>query len=287
MNAVNPALRRHYLTAMGIQQWVRRSLPVEETSDVLPQTPHIQENPTLSNNKQPNIHSPLQTLRQGLQPQQHTTVTTAPRHTEQAENGDSLNFIDQAARLITQLDWTTLETRVSTCTACRLHQGRTQTVFGAGNLQADWLLIGEAPGADEDIQGQPFVGKAGQLLTQILNALQLPRSTVYIANVLKCRPPDNRNPAPDELACCTPFLDRQIALLQPKIIIALGAFAAQHLLNTRKSIGELRGKQHHYANTNIPLIATYHPAYLLRSPSQKAKVWQDFQLACQLFTHPT
>lgn len=277
MNSVNPAARLHYLKAMGIQQWVRRSLPVLDAEELPTET----ITPPSVNTT--NLQTHLQSLRQGLRNNDKPTVIQ--KEIPAIVETNALNFIDREVQVLANLDWIALEHRVTACTACRLHQSRTQTVFGAGNQRADWLLIGEAPGADEDLQGEPFVGKAGQLLTQILTALQLPRTQVYIANVLKCRPPDNRNPAPDELACCTPFLDRQIALIQPKIIIALGAFAAQHLLNTNKPIGELRGKQHSYAKTGIPLIATYHPAYLLRSPSQKTKVWNDFQVACQIFAN--
>jgi DNA polymerase len=170
---------------------------------------------------------------------------------------------------------------VAACRACALHQGRTQTVFGVGDQSADWLFIGEAPGADEDRQGEPFVGRAGQLLNSILFAIGTRRERVYIANVLKCRPPRNRDPQPEEARCCRPFLDRQIALIAPKIIVALGRIAAQQLLQTDTPIGRLRGRLHHYAldGRRIPLVVTYHPAYLLRSPHEKAKVWDDLQFA--------
>lgn len=180
-----------------------------------------------------------------------------------------------------RLNWETLKNQVVNCTACALHQTRTQTVFGVGNRQTQWLFVGEAPGADEDQQGEPFVGRAGKLLNSMLQAINLPRETIYIANILKCRPPDNRNPAPDEMACCTHFLQQQITLLNPKIIVALGSVAAQHLLATDTTIGKLRGKKWLY--NNIPLIAMYHPAYLLRRPTEKRKAWQDLQLACQIF----
>jgi len=185
------------------------------------------------------------------------------------------------AILPNNLNWETLQNQVVNCTDCSLHQTRTQTVFGVGNQQTDWLFVGEAPGADEDVQGEPFVGRAGKLLNSMLQAINLPRETVYIANVLKCRPPDNRNPTPEEMTCCTHFLQQQITLLKPKIIIALGTIAAQHLLATETPIGKLRGQKWNY--NNIPLIAMYHPAYLLRRPSEKRKAWQDLQLACQIF----
>ena len=165
-----------------------------------------------------------------------------------------------------------------TCTACALHQGRTQTVFGVGDEKAHWLLVGEAPGAEEDRVGEPFVGQAGRLLDNMLAAIGLRRGdNVYICNVLKCRPPGNRNPEPGEVAKCTPFLLRQIELIGPKLIVAMGRFAAQTLLGTDASIASLRGRVHRYAG--VPLIVTYHPAYLLRNLPDKAKAWQDLVFA--------
>ena len=177
------------------------------------------------------------------------------------------------------LDWPALQARVSECTLCDLHSSRTRTVFGVGNHNADWLVIGEAPGHDEDQQGEPFVGRAGQLLNAMLQAVGLQRGQVFIANILKCRPPNNRDPKPEEVACCEPYLLRQIELIQPRLILAVGRIAAQNLLNTQTPIGKLRGEVHQFRDTGIPLIATYHPAYLLRSPMEKRKSWQDLQLA--------
>jgi DNA polymerase len=175
-------------------------------------------------------------------------------------------------------DWIPLKTEVRGCTACGLEKTRTQTVFGVGDENADWMLIGEAPGAEEDRLGDPFVGQAGRLLDNMLATIDLKRGeNVYIANVLKCRPPGNRNPAPEEVAKCTPFLLRQIALIQPKLILAMGRFAAQTLLNTDASIASLRGRRHQYAG--VPLIVTYHPAYLLRNLPDKAKAWEDLVFA--------
>jgi uracil-DNA glycosylase family 4 len=174
--------------------------------------------------------------------------------------------------------WIPLKQAVPACTACGLHSSRTQTVFGVGDENADWMLIGEAPGAEEDRLGEPFVGQAGRLLDNMLAAIQLKRGeNVYIANVLKCRPPGNRNPEPDEVAKCTPFLLQQIALIQPKLIVAMGRFAAQTLLSTDASIASLRGRVHRYAG--VPLIVTYHPAYLLRNLPDKAKAWADLVFA--------
>jgi uracil-DNA glycosylase family 4 len=179
---------------------------------------------------------------------------------------------------ILQMDWAELKQAISTCTACDLHKTRTRGVIGVGDEKAEWLIIGEAPGADEDAQGEPFVGQAGKLLDAMLAAIGLKRGeNVYIANVLKSRPPGNRNPAPEEVAACMPYLERQIQLIQPKIIIALGRFAVQSLLNTEEAIGKLRGRVHQYQG--VPLIATYHPAYLLRNLPDKGKAWEDLCLA--------
>ena len=175
-------------------------------------------------------------------------------------------------------DWTELKRLVPACTACGLHQSRTQTVFGVGDEDADWMLIGEAPGAEEDRLGEPFVGQAGKLLDSMLAAIGLARGdNVYIANVLKCRPPGNRNPEPDEVAKCTPYLGRQIELVRPRLIVAMGRSAAQTLLHTDATIASLRGRVHAYAG--VPLIVTYHPAYLLRNLPDKAKAWADLVFA--------
>ncbi|KJV27482.1 DNA polymerase [Aquitalea magnusonii] len=175
-------------------------------------------------------------------------------------------------------DWEQLEQNVANCERCTLCRTRTQTVFGRGNPQARWMLIGEAPGEHEDRQGEPFVGKAGQLLDNMLAAAGLDRDRdVYIANVLKCRPPGNRNPAPEEILACQGYLQQQIQHVQPVLIVALGRFAVQTLLQSEQTIGKLRGQVHQYQG--IPLIATYHPAYLLRNLPDKAKAWQDMVLA--------
>jgi DNA polymerase len=176
-------------------------------------------------------------------------------------------------------EWQTLERQVSGCTRCTLHETRTQTVFGTGNRDADWMIIGEAPGADEDRQGEPFVGRAGRLLNEIIFAAGYQRADVFITNMLKCRPPANRNPSMDEIECCQPYLEQQIELVRPKLLLALGRIAAHGLLQTTAPLGSLRGTVHHYGGKAIPLIVTYHPAYLLRSPLEKRKVWQDLQLA--------
>jgi DNA polymerase len=171
--------------------------------------------------------------------------------------------------------WETLASQVRVCTLCGLHRSRTQTVFGVGRRDAELLVIGEAPGADEDRQGEPFVGRAGQLLNEMLRAIGLPRKDVYIANILKCRPPGNRDPQPEEAGACTPYLKQQIGLVRPRAILAVGRIAAQWLLQSDSPIGRLRGRVFPYGESGTPLIVTYHPAYLLRSPMEKAKAWTD------------
>jgi DNA polymerase len=188
---------------------------------------------------------------------------------------------------VSSMDWSALRLAVANCQACGLCESRTQTVFGVGHQQAHWMIVGEAPGEQEDRQGEPFVGKSGQLLDNMLRALGLSRSSldgvddpskqVFIANTLKCRPPGNRNPLPQELTECQPYLVRQIELVQPKIILAMGRFAVQSLLRTTDPIGKLRGRVHQFQG--VPLIVTYHPAYLLRNLEDKAKAWDDLCLA--------
>jgi len=172
-------------------------------------------------------------------------------------------------------EWDTLAATVRACTRCGLHRTRTQTVFGVGNRQAEVLVVGEAPGADEDAQGEPFVGRAGQLLNAMLRGLRWQRGDVYIANVLKCRPPNNRDPSPEESAHCMPYLHQQIELIRPRLMLAVGRIAAQNLLATDTPIGKLRGAVHRFGPRQTPLIVTYHPAYLLRSPGEKRKAWGD------------
>jgi len=187
------------------------------------------------------------------------------------------------------MDWPALQAAVADCRACGLCQGRTNTVFGVGDTQSDWMVVGEAPGANEDLQGEPFVGAAGQLLDNMLRAVGRSRTGegekgAYIANVIKCRPPANRNPQPAEVAQCEPYLARQVALVQPKVIIAMGRFAVQSLLKTTDPIGRLRGQVHHYEG--VPVIVTYHPAYLLRTPTDKGKAWVDLCLAMEVVSSP-
>jgi DNA polymerase len=182
------------------------------------------------------------------------------------------------------LDWSALRERVAACTRCELHSTRTQTVFGVGSPTARWMFIGEAPGAEEDRQGEPFVGRAGQLLTSMLKALGFAREDVYIANVLKCRPPGNRDPRPEEARCCRDYLERQIELVAPALIVAIGRIAAQNLLGTDMPLAKLRGTVHALGPGRRPVLVTYHPAYLLRSPGEKRKAWQDLLFARGIFS---
>jgi uracil-DNA glycosylase family 4 len=204
------------------------------------------------------------------QPPAMTTPAAAPQPGAQEPPGRRANIM--------HMDWTTLKACVAQCTECALHAKRNKTVFGVGDENADWLFVGEGPGADEDTQGEPFVGQAGKLLDNMLAAIQLRRGeNVYIANVVKCRPPNNRNPQPEEALACEPFLHRQIELLQPKLIVALGKVAAVNLLAREASVASLRNKVHQYRG--IPLIVTYHPAYLLRSLAEKGRAWEDLCFA--------
>ena len=236
-------LRNAYLDALGIDRWVPRNSPPEVTvpavAAAVPATP---------------IHTDAPA------PAKPTPAAWTP--------------------LAPTDDWGVLRERVAGCTACaELCRTRTQTVFGVGNTRAEWLVIGEAPGAEEDRQGEPFVGRAGQLLNAMLLAIGLPRETVFIANVLKCRPPGNRDPKPGEVSNCLPYLANQIALLKPKIMLAVGRIAAQNLLATDVPLARLRGKLHTFGEANTPLVITYHPAYLLRTPSDKRKAWEDLKFA--------
>lgn len=208
-------------------------------------------------------------------------ITAAPQADVAAQPASAA-----APKAVTAMEWPALREAVSACTACSLHQSRRQTVFGVGHARAHWMIVGEAPGEEEDRSGEPFVGRSGQLLDNMLRAIGLsrqaaeapdPSKQVFIANTLKCRPPGNRNPLPEELAACEGFLIRQIELVQPKIILAMGRFAVQSLLRSTAPIGQLRGRVHHYQG--VPLVVTYHPAYLLRNLPEKARAWDDLCLA--------
>jgi uracil-DNA glycosylase family 4 len=255
------SLRNAYLDALGIDRWVPRGAP--EAPEPVAELPPVARREAA----QPVRRESQPEARREIPAQPRPAVAPAPRRIELPAG-----------------DWAGLRDHVAACVACEgLCKTRTQTVFGVGNTSADWLIIGEAPGAEEDRQGEPFVGRAGQLLNAMLLAIGLPRETVFIANVLKCRPPGNRDPKPDEVANCLPYLSRQIALLKPKIMLAVGRIAAQNLLATDAPLARLRGKLHHFGETNTPLVITYHPAYLLRTPADKRKAWEDLKFARATF----
>jgi uracil-DNA glycosylase family 4 len=248
--------RRGYLRALEIDVWERRSLPGEftvETPDTV--APTVAEKPA---------DFPAPSRFAGSLP-----PSAAASH--------SAGTVEVAG-----YDWPELEVAVKGCTRCPLHSSRTQGVFGVGNRKARWMIVGEAPGAEEDRQGEPFVGRAGQLLNSMLRAIGLQREDVFIANILKSRPPHNRDPKPEEVQACIPYLFRQIELVNPTLILCVGRIAAQTLLDTTVTIGKLRGQVHRLASGR-PMIVTYHPAYLLRSPVEKRKSWADLVLAMQTF----
>ncbi len=245
----------YYLDQLGIQRWVRRSTP---TAPAI--APEVVLSPSVTDIGAGSAAAA--SVAPSLEVEAPRPRT--PQPTPATDRGSA---------------WETLRRQVAACQACGLEATRTQTVFGVGAVSADWMVIGEAPGAEEDRQGEPFVGRAGQLLNAMLTAIGLAREQVYIANVLKCRPPNNRDPLPAEVAHCEPFLLQQVALVQPRLILALGRIAAQNLLKTDIPISRLRGQVFTYSDKNIPVVVTYHPAYLLRSPGEKRKAWEDLKLA--------
>ena len=258
-----PGMREQYLEAMGIPVWVQR-----DAADPEPATGEVQ----LAGAPDPEPADGEARLVDAGRTVSRGAVRTpgAPGTPEYRR----------------ALDWSELQEEVRTCIKCALHKGRTQTVFGVGSRTADLLIIGEAPGAEEDRRGEPFVGRAGQLLNAMLGAIHLAREDVYIANILKCRPPNNRDPKSDEAATCTPYLQRQIDLLQPRVIMALGRIAAQWLLQSDAPIGRLRGRTFEFGAGATPLVVSYHPAYLLRSPLAKSRSWEDLKLVKRLLRTP-
>jgi uracil-DNA glycosylase family 4 len=257
------APRREYLAALGLETWVLRGkspLPHETAPDSL-------------------------SLREATAPHEVSgsreivTPREVPASPKVLAPRDTNAHRDSSAAREAGVDWPELRARVAACTRCALCNTRTQTVFGVGNQTAEWLIVGEAPGAEEDRQGEPFVGRAGQLLNSMLRAIGLAREQVYIANVLKCRPPGNRDPSPGEAAECLPYLEQQIALLKPKIMLAVGRIASQNLLHTEVTLGRLRQQVHRFGLSQVPLVVTYHPAYLLRTPTDKRKAWEDLKFA--------
>ncbi|MBL8260322.1 MAG: uracil-DNA glycosylase [Candidatus Competibacteraceae bacterium] len=285
---MDEALRRRYLDALGVALWLPRQPSARiaasglEGSRVAGDAPEAMETGAAVDRRAENEAE----RRAEAMESDDFNLAWTPAMDDDRELPDEIereplaasSSASRAAR-IARMDWDELEATVRPCTACALCASRTQTVFGVGDRQADWLVVGEAPGADEDRLGEPFVGRAGKLLNPMLQAIGLQREQVYIANILKCRPPENRDPAPQEAASCRPYLERQIALIRPRIILAVGRIAAQNLLNTEVAIGKLRGRVHRFGPQNIPLVVTYHPAYLLRSPREKSKAWDDLRLA--------
>lgn len=300
------AQRRAYLQAMGIQPWVRRELTVpviatgavtevaEPVSVVTPaetavadasdaQVPLEMGVAGASNSRPRDNESGAVTPAESVTRDEQ--VSPLPSEAVAAVEppvvpAETLGVTSVAG--IGAMDWQALQTAVTQCTRCGLHASRRQAVFGGGNRAAEWMIVGEAPGEDEDQQGEPFVGASGQLLNNMLRATGLSREQVYLTNVIKCHPPNDRNPHVDEISQCFDYLQRQIALLQPRLVLAVGRVAAHALLRVNTPLGELRGQIHHIAD--IPLVVTYHPAYLLRKPFEKAKSWDDLRLARRLVT---
>ena len=256
---MDPVLHHRYLDAMGIQLWRLRDGPEDAV---------VNDPPALRTSDGADAAPPR--ARAPVEAPGGSHGVPSPGAATDARGGG-----------IETMDWGRLQAAVSGCRACGLCETRTQTVFGSGNRDADLMIIGEAPGADEDRQGEPFVGRAGRLLTLMLAAIGLERNQVYIANILKCRPPGNRDPLAQESAACRSFLMRQVTLVRPRILLSVGRVSAQDLLGTDEAIGRLRGRWFEFGPGRIPLRVTYHPSYLLRSPGEKAKSWQDLLQVAQ------
>jgi DNA polymerase len=266
------ARQRAMLAEMGVKVWAPRAVAPEASVEAAPVAGPDAVPPAPA---RPPVAAVAAPVRAPVAP----PVVPAPAAAPVVAPAERQRPADVAA-----MDWATLQSTVAGCEACGLCKSRRNTVFGVGDTQADWMIVGEAPGENEDLQGEPFVGAAGQLLDNMLRAVGRGRAGegaqgAYIANVLKCRPPANRNPQPAEVAQCEPYLARQVALVRPKIIVAMGRFAVQSLLRTDEPIGRLRGRVHRYEG--VPVIVTYHPAYLLRTPADKAKAWADLCLAME------
>lgn len=283
------------LREMGIRLWEppihAEALPAETGVAATPRGESLDSGDSLA-------RTPIDQARPaGVSSPDRPQVRAAPGRNAIVPNGESRapdalplaaaasDRLDPNIENVARMDWPELRAAVASCTACKLCSGRKQTVFGVGHLRAHWMIVGEAPGEQEDQVGEPFVGKSGQLLDNMLRAVHLsrqpgpPEQQVYIANSVKCRPPGNRNPQPDELVKCEPYLIRQVELVRPRIILAMGRFAVQSLLRSSEPIGKLRGRVHDYHG--VPLIVTYHPAYLLRSLEEKARAWDDLCLAVE------
>jgi len=260
-------MRDQYLQAMGITRWVKRELDPVSVDDV-----EEIEKPVAVESVAPEV---------AVIPEPTAPVITEPKEIE-------LTVVqNEESHALDELDWPSLEKQVTSCVACDLHATRTNTVFGEGVQQADWLIVGDAPGTEEDIHGKPFLGQGGQLLTAMIEAMGLKRENVFITNSLKCRPPESRDPLESEIIACHVFLKQQIKLLKPKVILAVGRVAAHNLLGINEPMKAMRGHTVTYKDTGIPVIVTYHPAYLLRAPSNKGKAWQDLQLAMKVVAEVT
>ncbi len=269
------ARKKGYLRLMGIPIYSERVDIFEET--VVDETPL---------NVTPVVDTQPETIASVIE--SSSVLNQAPKAKLQVEEHE-VSIHDVLKRSELPEDWSDLIDHVAYCTRCGLHESRTQTVFGVGDIQADWMIIGEAPGPEEDKQGEPFLGRSGKMLSSILESIGLAREKVYIANSLKCSPPGNRDAKKSELAQCRAYLEQQIALVDPKLILCVGRVASQNLLQLDEPISRMRGKVHSVKNPikvekTIPVIVTYHPAYLLRSPSQKQKVWDDLKLAFSVFS---
>lgn len=264
--------RQRYLEAMGIQVWRRRAgSPAGEGADARCADDQV-DGPALAAGQTGSTPLAVPAVLPGpgaeRPPAPQGRLVSPPVPTSVVATG-----VPEVP--VSAMGWEVLSAAVAACRACGLCETRTQTVFGVGHRDADLMLIGEAPGAEEDRRGEPFVGRAGQLLDRMLAAIGLPREQVFIANILKCRPPGNRDPKPEEAAACRAFLMRQIELVQPRVILSLGRISAQNLLETDEAVGRLRGRWFSLGPGGLPVMVTFHPSYLLRSPDQKARAWQD------------
>lgn len=283
--------RLAYLEAMGIQAWSLRTAPPAAGEAGGAEKPGSPPSETIKTEAPATGRAgaaPAEAAAAPAPPPSYTPGAPAPPPPTPA--GDWLAAGPSAAGLPAEppppetppaCGWDALQAAVQACARCPLHQTRTQTVFGVGDKNARWMVVGEAPGEQEDLQGEPFVGRAGLLLTEMLRAIGLAREEVFIANILKCRPPKNRDPQPDEAAACEGYLKQQLALVRPKIILAVGRVAAQNLLKTSAPVGRLRGRVHDYQG--VPLVVVYHPAYLLRSPLEKRAAFDDLRLALHTY----
>ncbi|MDX1443816.1 MAG: uracil-DNA glycosylase family protein [Gammaproteobacteria bacterium] len=275
--------RASVLREMGVTRWVARGSREAVTAEAVPVEPVRQPETRIAH--EPPAAEPSASARDAMAEAraalQGESRRSSARPSPQPVQEDTPPQTIPAEPVAAD-SWEALRQRVATCTNCRLHETRTNAVFGVGDVQADWMVIGEAPGQEEDRRGEPFVGRAGQLLDAMLLAAGFPREQVFIANILKCRPPNNRDPRPDEAAACSGYLKKQVEWVAPKIILAVGRISAQNLLGSDAPIGKLRGRVHTHPDTGTPVVVTYHPAYLLRQPGEKRKAWEDLKLALRV-----